>query len=244
MVEAVFHYALLSGGSVMGTFEGITWLALLNVVAIDLVLSGDNALVIGMAVRKLPPALAKRAAVAGAALAVGLRVVFTGLAALLLAVPLLQAVGGALLLHLAAKLAGGQADDDDAPSSAAIGFWPAVQAIVVADVVMSLDNVLAVGGAAHGNLLLMGLGLALSIPLVLGGSALVTQALHRWPVLNLLGAAILAGTAGQMIAHDALVTGWLAAAGLAALVPAAPALAAAAVAGVVVARRRVAAEVA
>ena len=221
--------------------ETFTWLALLNIVVVDLVLSGDNALVIGMAVRRLPPALARRAAVAGAALAIGLRVAFTVLAAYLLAIPLLQFAGGLLLLHLAAKLVVGEAEADGETGPAALAFWPAVQAIVVADVVMSLDNVLAVGGAAHGNLPLMAFGLALSIPLVLGGSAIVTKALHRWPVLNLVGAAVLAATAGQMIAHDAIVLGALEAFHLGALVPTAPALAALAVVAYAVRRAQEAA---
>lgn len=181
--------------------EALPWLALLNIVAVDLILSGDNAVVIGMAVRRLPPALARRAAIIGAIGAVGLRVLFTALAAWLLAIPLLQAAGGVVLLFVAWKLLQGGGPEDDAVA-AAEGFWPAVKAIVAADVVMSLDNILAVGGAAHGNVWLLLFGLALSIPLVLGGSALVTGALRRWPALSAVGAGVLAVTAAQMLAGD------------------------------------------
>ena len=176
--------------------------ALANVVAVDIVLSGDNALVIAMAVRRLPTALARRAAIAGAIGAVGLRVCFTAVAALLLAVPGLQALGGVLLLGVTAKLLAGEAAEDVA--SPVAGFWAAVRVIIVADVVMSLDNILAVGGAAHGNLALLATGLALSIPLVLGGSAVIAGALSRWPWLAKLGAGVLAFTAIRMIAEDPL----------------------------------------
>jgi YjbE family integral membrane protein len=189
--------------------EPTFWIALANVVALNLVLSGDNAVVIAMAVRRLPPEVARKAAVVGAAGAVGLRIVFTALAAMLLTVPLLQAVGGLVLCWVAWKLLAGDGDEGD--GAAVEGFWPAVKVIVVADLVMSLDNVLAVAGAAHGSMPLLLAGLALSIPLVLGGSAAIASALQRWPLLNLAGAGLLAATAGRMIAEDPLVHPWLSA---------------------------------
>ncbi len=209
--------------------ESLPWLALLNIIAVDLVLSGDNAVVIGMAVRRLPPALARRAALIGAAFAVGLRVLFTAIAAWLLAVPLLQAVGGAVLLVVAWKLL--QGGGDHAEVAAAEGFWPAVKAIVLADLVMSLDNILAVGGAAHGNLWLLLFGLGLSIPLVLGGSAVVTGALRRWPALEVVGAGVLAVTAAHMLTADPLVKAWLATGGLGPVAQALPLIVVAAFGG-------------
>ncbi|MDB5101663.1 MAG: Integral rane protein TerC [Cyanobacteria bacterium RYN_339] len=188
--------------------EPTFWLALTNVVALNIVLSGDNAVVIAMAVRRLPPTLARKAALVGAVGAIGLRVAFTALAAVLLAVPLLQAVGGVVLFWVAAKLLAGDGEEGD--GAAVEGFWPAVRLIVCADLVMSLDNILAVAGAAHGSMPLLLAGLAISIPLVLGGSAAIAGALKRWPVLNLAGAGLLAATAGRMIAEDPLVHAWLA----------------------------------
>lgn len=183
--------------------------ALVNIIIIDLVLSGDNAVVIAMAVKHLPPKIARKAAIIGAAGAVGLRVIFTALAAMLLSVPLLQAVGGAVLFWIAFKLL--KEEEEDAHGHGDINsFWAAVKVIIMADVVMSLDNVLAVGGASHGNMFLLLFGLALSIPLVLFGSAFLTGALRRWPALAYIGSAVLAWTAGRMVLHDKIVAAWLA----------------------------------
>ncbi|MNS35034.1 Integral membrane protein TerC family protein [compost metagenome] len=185
------------------------WVALVNIIIIDLVLSGDNAVVIAMAVQHLPKDIAKKAAIIGAAGAVGLRVIFTAMAAFLLSVPLLQAIGGAVLFWIAFKLLV-EKEEDDESGKEVHGFWDAVKIIIMADVVMSLDNVLAVGGAAHGDLRLLLFGLALSIPLVLFGSAFLTTALRRWPALAYIGSGVLAWTAGRMIVHDKVVHGWLA----------------------------------
>lgn len=187
----------------MATPDPILWLALLNIIAVDIVLSGDNALVIALAVRRLPPELARKAAIAGAIGAVSLRVLFTALAAMLLAVPGLQALGGVTLLGVTAKLLLG--DDDAGVETPIDGFWAAVKVIILADLVMSLDNMIAVGGAAHGNVALLLAGLAISIPLVLGGSAVIIKALTRWPWLSTLGAGVLAATATRMIAEDPMV---------------------------------------
>lgn len=184
------------------------WVALFNIIIIDLVLSGDNAVVIAMAVQHLPAQMARRAAIVGAAGAVGLRVIFTALATMLLGVPLLQAVGGLVLFWIAYKLLTGE-EEDDAAGKEVHHFGEAVRMIIVADLVMSLDNILAVGGAAHNHLGLMVFGLCLSIPLVLFGSSILTTALKRWPVLNYLGSAVLAWTAGSMIVHDAMVHPWV-----------------------------------
>lgn len=192
------------------TMDGVTLDAVIKIIVIDLVLSGDNAVVIAMAVKSLPPQIARRAAIIGAAGAVLLRVLFAALAAVLLAVPYLQAIGGALLFWIAYKLLV-QKDEEMHHAGDVQGFWQAVRIIILADVVMSLDNILAVGGAAHGNLALLLFGLVLSIPIVLFGSQLLTGLMHRWPFLAYLGAGVLAWTAGEMLLHDAkvgpLVTG-------------------------------------
>lgn len=183
------------------SLEGVTLDAIMKIVVIDLVLSGDNAVVIAMAVKSLPPAIARKAAIIGAAGAVGLRVLFAALAAFLLAVPYLQAVGGAVLFWIAYKLLIEEEDGEETPGEIH-NFWEAVRIIILADVVMSLDNILAVGGASHGNIALLLFGLALSIPIVLFGSQVLTGMLRRWPALAYLGSGVLAWTAAEMIVHD------------------------------------------
>lgn len=181
--------------------------AVLSIVMIDLVLSGDNAVVIGMAARRLPPAQQRRAMFYGAAGAVGLRVLFTALAALLLGIPLVQAVGGLVLIWIAYKLL--RDEESEHTVNAGNTLAEAVRTIVLADVIMSLDNILAVGGAAHGNLWLLIFGLALSMPIILFGSRLVAVLLNRLTWLVYLGAAVLAYTAAEMILKDGLVKPFL-----------------------------------
>lgn len=183
------------------SLEGVTLDAVMKIVVIDLVLSGDNAVVIAMAVKSLPPAIARKAAIIGAAGAVGLRVIFAAAAAFLLAVPYLQAVGGAVLFWIAYKLLIEEEEGEEGPGEVH-NFGEAVRIIILADVVMSLDNILAVGGASHGNIALLLFGLALSIPIVLFGSQVLTGLLRRWPALAYLGSGVLAWTAAEMIVHD------------------------------------------
>lgn len=183
------------------SLEGVTLDAVMKIVVIDLVLSGDNAVVIAMAVKSLPPSIARKAAVIGAAGAVLLRVIFAAAAAFLLAVPYLQAVGGAVLFWIAYKLLIEEEEGEEAPGEIH-NFWEAVRIIILADVVMSLDNILAVGGASHGNIMLLLFGLALSIPIVLFGSQVLTGMLRRWPALAYIGSGVLAWTAAEMIVHD------------------------------------------
>jgi YjbE family integral membrane protein len=184
------------------------WVALVNIVIIDLVLSGDNAVVIAMAVQHLPARIARRAAIVGAAGAVGLRVVFTAAASVLLAVPYLQAVGGLVLFWIAYQLLIEEEEDVHAGKEVH-DFGEAVRMIILADLVMSLDNILAVGGAAHNNMGLLLFGLGLSIPLVLFGSSLLTTLLKKWPALNYVGSGILAWTAGHMVVQDTIVEKWI-----------------------------------
>lgn len=181
--------------------------AVISIVIIDLVLSGDNAVVIGMAARLLPPEQRKRAILLGAVGAVGLRVLFTALVALLLGIPLLQAIGGVLLLWIALKLLWQK--EDHKQVSEGSNLFEAVRTIVLADVVMSLDNILAVGGAAHGSLPLLLFGLALSMPIILFGSGLVATMMNRFPWLVYVGSAVLVYTAAEMILEDPLVIKYL-----------------------------------
>lgn len=183
------------------TLDGVTLEQVMKIVVIDLVLSGDNAVVIAMAVKSLPSAIARRAAIIGAAGAVGLRVVFAAAAAYLLAIPYLQAFGGMILFWIAYKLLIQEEEGEESPGEIH-NFGEAVRIIILADLVMSLDNILAVGGASHGNLLLLLFGLALSIPIVLFGSQMLTTVLRRWPALAYVGSGVLAWTAAEMIVHD------------------------------------------
>ncbi|WP_293177863.1 TerC family protein [Oceanithermus sp.] len=185
-----------------------TLLGLLSIVLIDLVLSGDNAVVIGMAVRDLPRPMRRQAILVGTLGAIGLRVTFTILAALLLSVPYLRALGGVALFWIAAKLIRG--DDEEAHVGSAASFWQAVTLIIVADFTLSLDNVLAVAGAANGHLGLLTFGLFLSIPILMLGSAAIAELLNRWPWLNYVGAVIIVWAGAQLIAHDPHVHAWLA----------------------------------
>jgi YjbE family integral membrane protein len=187
--------------------------AVFGIVIIDLVLSGDNAVVIGMAARRLSPENRRKAIVWGGVGAVGLRILFTTIVTLLLSIPLLQAAGGLLLLWIAYKLL--KPHDIQAHVSEASSLRDAIRTIILADVVMSLDNILAVGGTAHGGaesrthqIVLLWFGLALSIPILLFGSALVARLLGRFPVLVYLGAIILVWTAVHMVLEDEFVHDW------------------------------------
>jgi YjbE family integral membrane protein len=189
--------------------------ALLAIVVIDIVLAGDNAIVIALAARQLPPQLQRRAIVWGAVGAVGVRVVLTAAVVWLLKVPGLLALGGALLLWIAWKLL--QPDDastGDAHAPVVTGFWSAMRTVIVADALMGLDNVLAVAGAAHGSLLLVVLGLAISVPIVMWGSTLVLKVVERFPAVVYLGSGVLVWTAVTMMLGDPLLDTWLVSHGL------------------------------
>ncbi len=177
--------------------------SILTIVVIDLVLSGDNAVVIGLAARSLSPENRRKAIIFGGAGAVGLRILFTALAVFLLQVPYLKAAGGLLLLYIAFKLVRPQKAHHEI--SEAGSLWGAIQTIILADVVMSLDNVLAVGGAAHGDFGLLLFGLALSIPILLLGAELVARVLGRFPILVYVGCVILIITAVGMVLEDDIV---------------------------------------
>lgn len=174
---------------------------------VDLVLSGDNAIVIGMAARRLPPRQRRMAIILGGGGAILLRVLFAAIAAVLLAIPLLGAAGGLLLLGIAWKLLReGEAAHD---VSEGVSLFGALRTIIMADVVMSLDNILAIAGVSHGNVGLLLFGLLLSMPLILFGSGLIANAINRLPWLALVGAGVLAWTGGAMLVEDQVVAGWL-----------------------------------
>ncbi|HEY8285979.1 MAG TPA: TerC family protein [Chloroflexota bacterium] len=177
--------------------------AIISIVIIDLVLSGDNALVIAMATRPLAPAERRRAILLGAGGAIDLRVLCTALVAVLLGIPLLQAFGGLLLLWIAYKLVRRREKVHAVREGGALG--EAVRTIILADAVMSLDNMVAVGGAAHGNIGLLLFGLALSMPIIIFASGLIVALLHRLPWLLYVGAAILTYTAARLLLEDPLV---------------------------------------
>ncbi|MZP30171.1 YjbE family putative metal transport protein [Heliobacterium undosum] len=174
---------------------------IINIIVIDLVLSGDNAVVIAMATKGLPDEYRKKAMFWGAAMAVGLRIALTFIVALLLRIPLIQFIGGLLLAWIALKLLYPEKPVDEMINVGS-DFKKAILTIISADVLMSLDNVLALAGASHGNVYLLGFGLALSIPVVLTGSAFLSNLLHRHTWLVYVGSGILAWTAGKMVIHD------------------------------------------
>ncbi|ANA81651.1 TerC family protein [Paenibacillus glucanolyticus] len=175
-----------------------------QILLINLVLSGDNALVIAMASRDLPELHRKRAVWIGTGAAVLLRCILTFAAVLLLKIPFLQAGGALLLIWIAIKLMT-QKEHEDVAMSRSLTIWAAVNTILVADFVMSLDNVLAIAGLANGDLALIVIGILLSIPIVVWGSGLISKLLHHFPVLLYIGAGILAFTAGEMLIQDSRV---------------------------------------
>ncbi len=180
------------------------WVAVGKIIWINVLLSGDNALVIALACRGLAPQQRLWGMIFGAAAAVVLRIIFTGIVATLMALPYLKLVGGLALLVIAAKLLVPEDEDEDGVKSAS-HLWAAVQIVVVADIVMSLDNVIAVAAAANGSVPLLVLGLAISIPLIVAGAALIMALLNRLPILVWAGAALLGWIAGDVIATDPAV---------------------------------------
>lgn len=176
------------------------WSAVASIVLIDLVLSGDNALVIGMAAHGLPSAQRRQAIVAGGVAAAVLRIALTAVAALLLGVPGLRAVGGLLLLWIAFRLL--KKPDEHGSERAPGSLREAVLTILVADVVMSLDNVLGVAGASHGDLMLLLFGLALSVAVLMVGGSLVASLVNRFWWLTYLGSAVIAWTGVGLVLED------------------------------------------
>ncbi len=180
---------------------------LLAIILLDLVLAGDNAIVIAMAASKLPPTLQKKAVFWGTFGAVAVRFALTAVVVYLLKLPGLTLIGGLLLLPIAWKLLD-QHGDADPEISAGSNFWSALRTIIVADALMGMDNVLAIAGVSSGHLSLVLIGLFISVPLVVWGSTLILKMIVRFPIIMYLGAGAIAFTAGRMIAHDNWVNGW------------------------------------
>ena len=189
-------------GHVSFTWEFL--LAVLSIVIIDIILAGDNAVVIALAVKSLPTEQRLKGIACGAGAAVLLRVFLTFFAAQLLRVQFVKFVGGALIIWIAIKLfvEGAPCEEDEKQCKT---IWQAIWVIVVADITMSLDNVLAVAGASHGNLFLLVFGLGLSIPLVVFTSNLLAKLMDRYPVVLYLGAAILGRVGGEMLMTDPFI---------------------------------------
>jgi YjbE family integral membrane protein len=185
--------------------------ALLAIVVIDLVLAGDNAIVIALAARNLPKPLQRRAVIWGTVGAVVVRASLTVGVLWLLQIPGLMLAGGALLMWIAYRLLTGDDGGREHDLAPAMSFWAAMRTIVIADAVMGLDNVLAVAGAAHGSMLLVVLGLLISIPIVVWGSTLILHWIERFPSILYIGGAVLAWTAAKMIVGEPMVEEELAA---------------------------------
>ena len=187
------------------------WLAVLQIIWIDVLLSGDNAVVIALACRKLPPRQRVWGIVLGTVVAISLRVVFAGLVTTLMQMAYLKLVGGALLLWIAVKLLGPEENEKNGQIEQVDTLWRAIRIVAIADVVMSLDNVIAIAAVAEKfeapqSYALLMFGLAVSIPLIMAGAAIVMSLLEKFPIVVWAGAALLGWIAGEIIAKDPLFT--------------------------------------
>ena len=186
----------------------VFWVGLWQIILVNIVLSGDNAVVIALAARSLPPHQQNKAVMWGAGAAVAMRIVLTIIAVELLRWPWLKLIGAVLLLWIAVKLLVPEHDgEDDVDSSD--NLWAAIKTILIADLVMSLDNVIAVAAAAKGSITLLVLGLAISIPLVIFGATMLMKLMDRWPIIITIGAALLGWVAGDMAVTDPVVKDWV-----------------------------------
>lgn len=184
------------------------WIALLQIIMINIVLSGDNAVVIALASRSLPPAQQKKAIIFGSVGAIVLRLVLTFFAVYLLTLPYLKLIGAALLLWIGVGLLKPEGEENDLQGHSSLAA--AIKTIIVADLVMSLDNVIGVAAAAKGNVPLLVIGLVISIPLIIYGSTLMLKLMGRFPVIITIGAGLLGWVAGEMAVSDPAVTAWMA----------------------------------
>jgi YjbE family integral membrane protein len=186
------------------------WLAALQIMGINILLSGDNAVVIALACRALPPRERFWGMVFGAGIAAILLILFTGVVATLMKLPYLKLAGGLALFWVAIKLVSPQPHDAEDTPEAVEDLWRAVRVVVVANIVMSLDNVIAVAAAAKGDYVLLGLGLAVSIPIVIAGSALFLALLGRFPWIVWAGGALLGWIAGGLLPDDPIIAQYIA----------------------------------
>ena len=187
--------------------QGWFWVALLQIIGVNIILSGDNAVVIALAARSLPQRQQKLAIILGSIGAIVLRVILTFFAAVLLTLPYLKIIGGLLLLWIGVQLL--EPEDDEGGVEAKDNLIAAVRTILMADLIMSLDNVLGVAAAAKGNLLLLILGLGISIPLIIYGSQLILKLFERFPIIITAGAGLLGWVAGEMLIEDPTIAPWI-----------------------------------
>ena len=192
--------------------EADFWTALLKIIGVNIILSGDNAVVIALACRSLPPRQQKWGIIFGAGAAVVLRIIFTFIIVALMAIPYLKAIGGLLLFWIGYKLMQPE-DEGDKEVAASSNLFGAVRTVLIADAVMSLDNVVAVAGAAEGfaagKEVLIALGLLISIPLVVFGAAILIKLIARFPIIVLVGAGLIGWVGGEVIVTDPAWSGWV-----------------------------------
>jgi len=186
------------------------WLAGLEIIVINILLSGDNAVVIALACRNLPDRQRRWGVFWGAIGAIVLRIILTFFAVSLLELSWLKVIGGVLLVWIGIKLIAEDEGDGEHEVKASDRLLAAVRTVIVADVVMSIDNVLGVAAAAHGSLLLLIFGLVLSVPLVIGGAQLIMRLIERYPILIIAGGGLLGYVAGELIVEDSAIVGWVA----------------------------------
>lgn len=191
----------------MNVFSPEFFSGLLAIILLDLVLAGDNAIVIAMAASRLPKSLQKKAIFWGTFGAIAIRFALTAVVVYLLELPGLMLAGGLLLLPIAWSLLRHD-PDEHADIKASRTFWSALRTIIVADALMGMDNVLAIAGASNGHLTLVIIGLLVSVPLVVWGSTLILKLIERFPIITYIGAGAIAFTAARMISHDHLVSDW------------------------------------
>ncbi|HVJ24390.1 MAG TPA: TerC family protein, partial [Burkholderiales bacterium] len=185
----------------------VFWLNLLKIIGVNIILSGDNAVVIALAARSLPQRQQKAAVLWGSGAAVLMRIILTVFAVALLTLPWLKIIGSLLLFWIGIKLL--VPEDADEDISASDNLMAAIKTILIADLVMSIDNVIAVAAAAQGSLTLLILGLGISIPLVIFGSTMLLHLMERWPVIITIGGGLLGFVAGEMLVTDPALHGWL-----------------------------------
>jgi YjbE family integral membrane protein len=188
------------------------WIGLLKIIGVNLVLSGDNAVVIALAARSLPAKQQKAAVLWGSGAAVVMRIILTMFAVALLTLPWLKLIGSLLLFWIGIKLLIPEEEEENV--NASDNLIAAIKTILIADLVMSIDNVIAVAAAAGGSMTLLILGLAISIPLVIFGSTLLLHLMERWPIIITIGGGLLGFVAGEMLVTDPALKDWLAGAGV------------------------------
>jgi YjbE family integral membrane protein len=191
-------------------FSPAFWEGLFKIIGVNIVLSGDNAVVIALASRTLPPHLRSKAIWFGALGAVVLRLIFSFFIVELMMIPWIKIIGAVLLLWIGVKMIVPEHGGDETGNGGALSssVWNAIRTIIIADAVMSLDNVIAIAAAANGNLLLIGIGLAMSVPLIIYGSTLILNVFVRYPILILAGAGLIGWIAGEIWVTDPAVAAW------------------------------------